>query len=145
MENLDRIEEIWTGNPKIPFMQTKEILKYGYEKGIEDGKKINTNKTVQSKDIKDINQNEGKTSKEMIEYAKSVKNETKHKFEKEKIKEKIDFEKEKIKEKIDLTANILEYIKNNDLVQVYMYVKELNADYQEKLARANNKVYIKII
>ena len=31
----DPIEKIWKDNPKIPFMQSKEILAFGYEKGVE--------------------------------------------------------------------------------------------------------------
>lgn len=29
----DPIEEIWNANPKIPFMQSKEILKFGFNEG----------------------------------------------------------------------------------------------------------------
>lgn len=31
----DPIEKIWKDNPKIPFMQSKEILAFGYKKGAE--------------------------------------------------------------------------------------------------------------
>lgn len=36
MNNSKRIEQLWKENSHIPFMQSKEILAYGYNKAAED-------------------------------------------------------------------------------------------------------------
>lgn len=36
MNNSKRIEQLWKENSHIPFMQSKEILAYGYNKAVED-------------------------------------------------------------------------------------------------------------
>lgn len=62
----DPIEKIWKDNPKIPFMQSKEILAFGYKKGVESKELI-----VESKELIDHAQNKidkkrPKTDQQMI-------------------------------------------------------------------------------
>lgn len=43
MDNKKRINKLWKDNPKIPFMQSKDILALGYEFGYIDAKNIKNN------------------------------------------------------------------------------------------------------
>lgn len=137
-EYSKHIENLWQNNPKIPFMQSKEILKYGFDQGynykaseITDKPKTESNKQ-NDKSYKEVKRNKNeKTSKEMIEYEKEY-NKT--------------LNKQLIQEKINLTADILLYMnKHRDFIEIYSYIKQLNNNIQRELAKQNNNAYIEII
>lgn len=132
------IENLWQSNSKIPFMQSKEILKYGFDQGYryKESEIPNVSKTESSKQndkySKEVKRNKNeKTSKEMIEYGKEY-NKT--------------LNKQLIQEKINLTADILLYMnKHRDFIEVYTYIKQLNNNIQRELAKQNNNAYIEIV
>lgn len=74
MKKLDRIDEIWNSNKKIPFMQSKEILRLGYEYGNGDCREEFL-KQKQTKPVEDVN----KPSKETQQsnFTKNIKNKNK--------------------------------------------------------------------
>ena len=92
MKILDRIEEIWKDNPKIPFMQSKEILKLGYRIAIEDLDKKPVNKDNNKKE--ETSDFIG-TSKELIKFSENKIKTINKKSNKEE-KQKLSIEKGKI-------------------------------------------------
>ena len=120
----EQVDIIWNSNSKIPFMQSKEILKLGYiegRKSIDDKPKVqlqNMNTTVNNS-----NSNPTKSgltefvgnTKELINMAES------------KIKEKTNLKKDITKEKIKLLENILDYMNNpsHNYIDTYDYVENL--------------------
>lgn len=58
MDINKKIDEIFKSNSKIPFMQFKEILKYGYELGLKENNKIEVIiKKMKRKEIKNLKKN----------------------------------------------------------------------------------------
>ena len=51
MDNNKRINKLWKDNPKIPFMQSKDILALGYEFGYIDAKNIKNNESKDNSKI----------------------------------------------------------------------------------------------
>lgn len=49
MDKKKRIDRIWNSNSKIPFMQSKDILTYGYDIGFQDATSTKTCKTEEYK------------------------------------------------------------------------------------------------
>ena len=73
--NYDKqIEKIWADNPKIPFMQSKEILRLGYQYGIKESKGTTANN--EANNTKKSKEYVG-TAKELINTAKELVKETK--------------------------------------------------------------------
>ena len=114
-----RINEIWNSNSKIPFLQSKEILRLGYEFGYNDSKKNPKKDNIQK--CKSEEYDSGKTSREMIKYAENQIN----------ISKKAEHAKEQIKEelivdtKIKTLADILTYMKDpkHDYIGLFAYIK----------------------
>ena len=130
---MDRVEQIFKSNSKIPFMQSKDILRLGYEFGNADCReellkdfKSKLEKSTQSniseeqietsnnkKNKKNKRNADGMTSKEMIEYAereielnKDIKN--------------------KIKEaKLEVINGMLTYRESHTFIETYDYVKSM--------------------
>lgn len=72
MNNSKRIEQLWKENSHIPFMQSKEILAYGYNKAAEDfdsGQKDNKpeEKQVDKEETKGNKSKVSKKDKMLIE------------------------------------------------------------------------------
>lgn len=123
MKNIDPIEEIWKNNPKIPFMQSKEILALGYKFGKESIQEINHN--VQKEDT---SKGFAGTTKETIEYAQkkiNKKNNTNKSS-----SNTLDIEESKYR----LLNNLVEYIENHqDLIEIYSRIKHLREDSRKKI------------
>lgn len=104
MDNNKRINKLWKDNPKIPFMQSKDILALGYEFGYIDRQNEKSNKENEQ------NKQSSKITKDVLS------------------------KKEKYDLLIKVTADILKNINyNKDLLKVYDYVQTLNKEYQDKL------------
>lgn len=115
-----RIEQIWKENLKIPFMQSKEILALGFNKGVEycDG-------NPKPQQVTGIVGN----SKETIKY------------DEQQIK-LTDIEKETIK--LDIVEEILYFItENRDLMKTYTKVKDMKSSINKcikNLQKKNNQI-----
>ena len=113
---MDKVDELWKQNPKIPFMQSKDILRLGYELGKNESKNKNTtdkkvvdevHKTPNSRHKNSSLENTTfvGTTKELIEYGqKTIKEQTTVKEEKHKANNRI---------RLDVVLDINDYIKNN--------------------------------
>ena len=115
-----RIEQIWKENLKIPFMQSKEILALGFNKGMEycDG-------NPKPQQVTEIVSN----SKETIKYdGQQIK--------------LTDIEKEIIK--LDIVEEILYFItENRDLMKTYTKVKDMKSSINKcikNLQKKNNQI-----
>lgn len=133
----ERIDEIYNGNSKIPFMQSKDILCLGYEYGLEDGKNSNINKkTVQEQKPKEHIEEKGfvGTTKDIITYAESKisnKDNIKNELEKEYQNKK---EEEILEAQVQISGQILNYIDtNHNIFDMFDYIKKMNNSYQDKL------------
>ena len=115
-----RIEQIWNENLKIPFMQSKEILALGFNKGVEY---CDDNSKPQQ--VTGIVSN----SKETIKY------------DEQQIK-LTDIEKETIK--LDIVEEILYFItENRDLMKTYTKVKDMKSSINKcikNLQKKNNQI-----
>lgn len=112
-----RIEQIWKENSKIPFMQSKEILSLGFNKGMEYCENNSSKQvSIENKpEIKKEKPNNGVVgnSKETIKYAEQQIKLT-------------DIEKETIK--LDVIEEILYFItQKRDLMETYNKVKEMKS------------------
>ena len=106
-----RIEQIWKENSKIPFMQSKEILALGFNKGMEYSNVSNTKNTKDGSFV-------GGT-KEIIEYGNKVLNLS-------------DLEKEQIK--LDIINEILDFITDKrDLMETYTKVKDMKSSINKRI------------
>ena len=111
-----RIEQIWKENLKIPFMQSKEILALGFNKGVEycDG-------NLKPQQVTGIVGN----SKETIKY------------DEQQIK-LTDIERETIK--LDIVEEILYFItENRDLMKTYTKVKDMKSSINECIKNLQKK------
>ena len=147
----DRINEIYNGNMKIPFMQAKEILLLGYTYGMDDfsndlvniasqvvSKQKNSNESLELS--KQNNSNESSenigfvwTTKELIKQTNSLNKE----YEK-KLKLGV------LDAQVLITGRILNYINtHHDVVEMYEFVKQLNDEFQQKyfIAQTNYGEY----
>lgn len=105
MDNKKRINKLWKDNPKIPFMQSKDILALGYEFGYIDAKNIKNNESKNNE-----SKNNSKITKEVLS------------------------KKEKYDILIKVTADILANFNiTKDFLSAYEYVQNLNREYQDKL------------
>ena len=110
-----RIEQIWNENSKIPFMQSKDILAFGFNKGMEYCEN-NSSKQVSienKSEIKKEKPNNGVigNSKETIKYAEQQIKLT-------------NIEKEQVK--LDIVNEILDFITDKrDLMETYTKVKDM--------------------
>lgn len=117
-----RIEQIWKENSKIPFMQSKEILTLGFNKGMEYSEN-NSSKP----EIKKEKQNNGVVgnSKETIKYAE-------HQI------KLTDLEKENIK--LDVVSEILDFIVDKrDFMETYNKVKEMKSSINKRIKNLQKK------
>lgn len=134
-----RIDELYKQNSKIPFMQSKEILKLGYIYGEEDSIK-NINKLHNNSQY--IKENTNKKSNDFIGTTKDLIKYTDKKVNiDKKIKKKEEFNKEKIikEANIKLLGEILMYIKtkNPDFIDIFNYLNNM----VEKLQTNNTNNY----
>ena len=134
MDNKKRINKLWKDNPKIPFMQSKDILTLGYEFGYIDGQDEKSNK-----------ENIGftGTTKELIETTNKLHTKIKNKqnTQSAKVTKEILSKKEKYDLLVKVTADILEnFNKTKDFLSVYGYVQDLNKKYQDKLFYIKNDI-----
>lgn len=134
MDNKKRINKLWKDNPKIPFMQSKDILTLGYEFGYIDGQDEKSNK-----------ENIGftGTTKELIETTNKLLTKIKNKqnTQSSKVTKEILSKKEKYDLLVKVTADILEnFNKTKDFLSVYGYVQDLNKKYQDKLFYIKNDI-----
>lgn len=147
MENLiqeitDKVNELWESNSKIPFMQAKDILCFGYTCGARDAIAKCQAVVQQKQDTKD-NSFVG-TSKELIKEADKRIEESKKESDGEKrIKEYYERVK-KLNIQIDITGSILNYMSaHRNFLDVLDYIDNLNKKYQNELYReqTNNGEY----
>ena len=165
MENIqERIDEIYNKNSKIPFMQSKDILKLGYTIGLDDATLNKTDNVCHNESDNNINDKSNNniknndndiacTSKELIAHM-TEKIET-DKIIKQQVKQQVDnIKKELVKQhenksnikiletQVNITGRILNYINiHHDIVEIYDYIKDLNKEFQEKyywVNRVNN-------
>lgn len=123
-----RIEQIWKENLKIPFMQSKEILALGFNKGMEycddNPKPQQVNNKPETKKEKQVTGIVG-NSKETIIY-----NEQQIKL--------TDIEKETIK--LNIVEEILCFItENRDLMKTYTKVKDMKSSINECIKNLQKK------
>ena len=151
----DKVNEIWESNPKIPFMQAKEILRLGYELGTN----ASINKGKEAKQNKKISKTNDESSKHEVEEERIISSNEFVGTSKEFIKKTNDMIIDRLKDKgkeeyeektkilkiqIELTGNILNYMAaNRDFIDVYTHIKEMNNDYQNALyhEQTNNGDY----
>ena len=142
----NRIEEIYNGNKKIPFMQSKDILLLGYTYGLDDSNKNiidsisktvtdNISKKDNKTNISKEKQGFTGTTKELIETTnKLLKNKNDQNKQSSKITKEVLSKKEKYDLLVKVTADILANFNiNKDFLSVYDYVQTLNKEYQDKL------------
>ena len=115
-----RIEQIWKENLKIPFMQSKEILALGFNKGMEY-----CGGNPKPQQVTEIVSN----SKETIKYdGQQIK--------------LTDIEKKTIK--LDIVEEILYFItENRDLMKTYTKVKDMKSSINKcikNLQKKNNQI-----
>ena len=111
-----RIEQIWKENLKIPFMQSKEILALGFNKGMEY-----CDDNPKPQQVTGIVGN----SKETIKY------------DEQQIK-LTDIERETIK--LDIVEEILYFItENRDLMKTYTKVKDMKSSINECIKNLQKK------
>lgn len=121
----DQINELWNSNPKIPFMQSKEILAFGYTEG---QKSINDKTQSVVKSIKD--ESFTGTTQEFLEHVE--KETTKCQFDTNKDKKKIELKIEEARFK--LLDELADFITNSkDLLQTYSEVKRMRLASQKRL------------
>ena len=123
-----RIEQIWKENSKIPFMQSKEILAYGFNKGMEycdsNPKPQQVNNKPETKKEKQITGVVG-NSKETIKYAEQQIKLT-------------DLEKENIK--LDIVCEILDFIVDKrDFMETYNKVKDMKSSINKRIKNLQKK------
>ena len=120
----EQVDIIWNSNSKIPFMQSKEILKLGYiegRKSIDDKPKIQ----LQNMNTTENNSNSNPTKSGLTEFVGNTKELIN--MAESKIKEKTNLKKDITKEKIKLLENILDYMNNpsHNYIDTYDYVENL--------------------
>lgn len=145
----DQIELIWNENPKIPFMQSKEILVYGYKKGIASVvNKISDNINTCTSEAQNIKSksDEGSftgTTKEFFEHTeKEVEKRKQIEAKKDKSKtvyikaSELDIEEARFK----LLDELYNFISDKrDLMDTYTKVKNMRTTSQKQLKALKNK------
>lgn len=129
----DQINELWKSNPKIPFMQSKEILAFGYTEG---RKSINdkTQTVVQSMEESVNDESFAGTTQEFFEH-----------IEKETTKRQSDDKKNKIELKIEearlkLLDELEDFITDKrDLIETYNKVKNMRSASEKQLRTLRDK------
>ena len=124
-----RIEQIWKENSKIPFMQSKEILTLGFNKGMEYCENNSSKQvSIENKpEIKKEKPNNGVVgnSKETIKYAEQQIKLT-------------DLEKENIK--LDVVSEILDFIVDKrDFMETYNKVKDMKSSINKRIRNLQKK------
>ena len=147
-QNIDKqIEILWKENPKIPFMQSKEILAYGYKKGLAnvlnkicDDISDNVEKNI-NKQISEKNDGFTGTTKELIETTNKLL--TKIKNEQNKQNKQDELIKE-LKEKSQLTIQeknqIVKQTQIELLSEIMVYMKNPKSDYLSLFDFIDNKL-----
>ena len=160
----NRIEEIYNGNKKIPFMQSKDILLLGYTYGLDDSNK-NIIDSISKTVTDNISKKDNKTniSKEKQGFTGTTKELITHANENI-LKEKIEIVKKEYEQQlktikkehekylnleilntqVTLTGKILNYINiHHDVIEMYDYIKNLNKEFQDKyfIAKTNYGEY----
>lgn len=129
----DQIDELWKSNPKIPFMQSKEILAFGYTEGrksIIDKMQVVAQSAEES--IKD--ESFAGTTQEFFEH-----------IEKETTKRQSDDKKNKIELKIEearfeLLDELEDFIiSKSDLIETYNKVKNMRLASEKQLRTLRDK------
>ena len=124
-----RIEQIWKENSKIPFMQSKDILALGFNKGMEycennSSKQVSIENKQEIKKEKQNNSVVG-NSKETIKYAEQQIKLT-------------DLEKETVK--LDIVEEILYFItQKQDLMETYTKVKDMKSSIVKHIKNLQKK------
>lgn len=143
MDNIEKeINKIWDNNPKIPFMQSKDILTLGYKYGIEKITKgiqlsIQSNSKEEDKKKEKKDKNFVGTTKEFIEYTnKEVTDKNKQKFGPKDSKtvyiktKELDIEKARL----TLISEICGHISaNRDLLSTYEKLKSMRDESERKV------------
>ena len=123
------IEQIWNENSKIPFMQSKEILALGFNKGIEYCEN-NSSKQVSIENKPDIKKE--KPNNEVVGNSKEI-----IKYTEQQIK-LTDLEKENIK--LDVVSEILDFIiENRDFMETYNKVKDMKSSINKRIRNLQKK------
>ena len=131
MDNKKRINQIWEDNQKIPFMQSKDILTFGYTIGFEDANKQKLPKENKSNQVVENSKEFIGTSKDLIEYTNNKKSKSN---DPEIKKQKLVAELNVLNTKVKITGNILNYINaNQDFWTIVDYIKNINREYQDDL------------
>lgn len=131
----DQINELWKSNPKIPFMQSKEILAFGYTEG---RKSINdkTQTVVQSMEESVNDKSFTGTSKEFLDYVE--KETTKRQSDDKKNKNKIELKIEEARLKLlDELEDFI--IDKRDLMETYNKVKNMRSASEKQLRTLRDK------
>lgn len=138
-QNIDKqIEKLWRENPKIPFMQSKEIFALGYKKGVGSlaNKLCDAIEKVIDEEEKETKKDDGfiGTSKELIKQAEKQIN---------KIKKQDQLIKE-LKEKSELTTQeknqIVRQTQIELLSEILIYMKNPKCDYLSVFDFIDNKL-----
>lgn len=121
----DPIEILWKSNPRIPFMQSKEILRLGFNEGKKSliTEISNINRPSQSNGDSDF----VGTSKELIEHANKKINDNKKKVN----TKSIEFSVEEARYK--LLDEIFKFINDKrDLMETYTKIKNMHSVSQKR-------------
>lgn len=135
----DQIDELWKSNPKIPFMQSKEILAFGYTEG---RKSINDKMQVVVQSMEESIKDESfvGTSKEFLEYVEQKT--TTQKFDTKNNENKIELKIEQARFK--LLDELEDFMTNDhDLMETYNKVKNMRSDSEKQLRTLRYKYEIK--
>lgn len=130
----DQINELWKSNPKIPFMQSKEILAFGYTEG---RKSINdkTQAVVQSMEESIKDESFAGTTQEFLEHAE--KETTKHQSGTKKNEKKTVYKETELKieeARFKLLDELEDFITRKlDLMETYSEVKRIRLASQGRL------------
>ena len=130
-KNIDPIDKIWNDNPKIPFMQSKEILALGYKYGKESVNSSTFNNSTKE-NVKNESDSNGftSTSKELTKYANNKGKNNKN--------NKLDYSQEN-QIKLDIYNDILVAIQHKqNLLDVYTYCKD-KADNLKNIVPINRR------
>lgn len=137
----EKIDDIWKNNPKIPFMQSKDILEYGYiegRKSIQDKTKDPITQTTVKNPI-ESNKNDSFTGtiKEFINKTNQIINKEK-KSKSEKIKTEIKYINGS---EFDITESVYKEVcdiynfmkEKANLYEVFQFIKSHKDQLQQKL------------
>ena len=146
--NIEKeINKIWSDNPKIPFMQSKEILTFGYKLGLE---KSNSNEPIKEKKESKIDKSKNEdtgftgTTKEFLEHTNKEISKEKSRFGTKESNTQIQYVKTKEldieRARFKLLGEICGYISaNRDLLMTYEKLKSMRDVSERNLRTLENK------